>query len=383
MSVKIGNSNNKISSEIKLASQIIDFFNGKHDFLIENPYFDVKGIKKIKKENFLEYKTLKNNGSKLESPKIYYNFNGNWTREFKIVLFNRGKRCNVFEEYGGPTSKIIIRPLISLGSYQENDLDIQTILLFDKQLNLAIEFAILMKLFDPLIEDNETDKSFIEKIINSFNNYGKGNEKEMKELKKIREELDDIKDEILDKISSLEPNAYTKNNEEQFGPLDYFKDSIKKYYKLVGEDFKNNPVIKFFVKSDNINSAIPSILIVNSKIKGKENEKTEVKFVNFKPKFKCLNADSSNSEYVTQIKTKTGLEDLSRKIYDSLIVGNKNVLINFSSELEFRIEKYSNVTISTSYELKQVLLKEVKRNKDNRSDFSDDSDEEEFNTTFE
>lgn len=52
-------SSNLINSKnIMPASQIIDFFNGNYMFYVENPYFDVKGISKINKNNFLQFKEI-------------------------------------------------------------------------------------------------------------------------------------------------------------------------------------------------------------------------------------------------------------------------------------------------------------------------------------
>ena len=63
------------SKDIIPASQIIDFFNGNYMFYVENPYFDVKGMSKINKNNFLQYKEI-TNGVQLIEPKIYAKING-------------------------------------------------------------------------------------------------------------------------------------------------------------------------------------------------------------------------------------------------------------------------------------------------------------------
>ena len=149
------------------ASQIIDYFTGDHMFYVENPFFDVKGVYKVNKNNFLQYKEI-TNGGQLTEPEIYAKINGKFTKDFKIKLFSNNKPCRLFGPYSATGEQIKVKStnkfMVNLGKPDENDTEQRMILLLNQQLSVALDFLMVSKLLEIDIQQGITDVQFINMV---------------------------------------------------------------------------------------------------------------------------------------------------------------------------------------------------------------------------
>ena len=324
------------SNTIIPSTQIIDYFNGKYMFYIENPFFKVPGVNGIKQNEFLTYKKI-DNGTELKTPKIYYKYNNVFTDSFLINISEKDISCRFFGPFTKNT-KEEIKPksnnkfLVNFDKYSI-DHDLQAFLILNQQLSIALEFLMISKLLNIEITHEDTDQSFINKFC---------------DIIKIDHDNSDIK-EILDTITESKLIPVVKENETTETNLcffDKFKSEILKYVKdnFTTKNLKTNPIIMFYGgKNDSIYSASsvkPALTVVKTIKQNESGEETET-FNNVSGKFGFV------------LKLKGGKNDF----YATKIIENKkpNPLMydTYMGYVESRTRKSCKFVISIGYDIRR------------------------------
>lgn len=343
------------SKNIIPAKQIIDFFNGKYMFYVENPYFRIKDMVKPKLSEFLSFSKI-TNGTQLEAPKIYYKHGDAFTRNFKINMFEQGKLCKLFGAYSKEDAKPRSNNkfLVNLGKLeQEGNNDLYAFTLFHQQLAFALEFLIIAKLLSIKIDDKDTDETFINKFA------------EVVKLSSDNEDLIDLKNIIKNNIIC---KAVKENETEEFifGFFDRFKSEIAQHLKSNKVSAKENSVIQFYGgKADNIfnsTSVKPCIKLTSfiKQEKGKE-DSSVYESVNSKLGFVLKLPEGKNDFFATKIIKNRKALALTYDEYMDFVKSNLRYECKFIVNVDYDIRKYqSGPLITTKIDIKECIIKEPK-----------------------
>lgn len=341
------------SKNITPAKQIIDMFNGKYMFYIENPYFRIKDMSKPKLSEFLIFKKI-TNGTQLETPKIYYKHGDMFTRNFKINIFDQGKLCKLF----GGFSKEDAKPksnnkfLVNLGKLDQNN-DLYAFTLFNQQLSLGLEFLIIAKLLNIKITDDDTDESFIKKVAETI---------------KVSEDSE----ELLDLIKMIKRNEICKSVKENeseefnFGFFDRFKSEITTYLKQSKANAKENSIIQFYGgKIDalfNSTSVKPAVKLTSfiKHVSGKE-EPTVFESVNGKFNFVLKLPEGKNDYYATKIIKNRKALALTYDEYMDFVKSGTRYECKFIVRIGFDVRKFQvGPLINVKIDVDECIIKEPK-----------------------
>lgn len=346
------------SNTIIPSTQIIDYFNGKYMFYIENPFFKVPGVNGIKHNEFLTYKKIEN-GTELKTPKIYYKYNNVFTDSFLINISEKDVSCRFFGPFN-KNSKEELKPksnnkfLVNFGKYS-HDHDLLAFLLLNQQLSIALEFLLMSKLLNIDITHEDTDESFIYKICDIIN---------------IDHDNSDIK-EILNTITESKLIPVIKENETTETNLcffDKFKSEILKYVKdnFTNKNLKINPVVMFYGgKADSIYSAssvTPALSVVKT-IKQNELGEEQETFNNVSGKFGFILKlkGGKNDFYATKIIENKKPNPLMYDTYMTYVESKTRKSCKFVISIGYDIRKFgSGPLVCTKINAEQCVIKDSK-----------------------
>lgn len=359
------------------ASQIIDYFNGEHMFYIENPFFDVKGIPKINKDNFLKYTEI-TNGCQLIEPKIYAKINGKYTTDFKIKLFSNNKPCKLFGPYSSNGEQIKIKSInkfmVNLGRPEEDNIEQRVILLLNQQLCTALDFLMVTKLLDIEITKSHTDESFIKLVAD-----------------KVKYNNDDKLKELINKLNSKEIVIYEKSDMAdpvEIGLFDIMKDEFSNYIRTpeLKDFYKKNSINRFFKgKFRNAISPLPAIRITRSLGTNKQTgEEQTYDNVSGKLGFVLLLKGGKNGMFATKMIKNKQLVALEYDEYMSYVENKAKKDCNFIVTLNYDIRAFQSGSIAgTKLDVSQCIIKDCKTMDDPILFDLDEDDNENIITTFE
>lgn len=367
------------SRDITLASQIVDYFNGEHMFYIENPFFDVKGISKINKNNFLQFKEI-TNGAQLTEPEIYVKNNGKFTKDFKIKLFSNNKPCKLFGPYSatGEQTKIksTNRFMVNMGRPEEDNIEQRVILLLNQQLCTALDFLMISKLLDVDIPTNCTDEQYIRMVAD-----------------KIGYTKEDKLNEFIEKLNSKEIAIYEKTDmaePPEIGLMDIMKDELESYIRKpeLREYFKKNSVNRFFkAKFRNATSPLPAIRVTRSAgINKQTGEEMMYDNVTAKLGFILLLKGGKNGMFATKTIKNKHLVALEYEEYIGYVENKSKKDCNFITTLKYDIRTFQSGSVAgTKVDVNQCIIKDCKMAEDPiMFDLEEDEDcGDEIQTTFE
>lgn len=367
------------SKDIMPASQIIDFFNGNYMFYVENPYFDVKGMSKINKNNFLQYKEI-TNGVQLIEPKIYAKINGKYTTDFKIKLFSNCIPCRLFGPFSGNNEPIKPKAnnkfMVNMGKPEQDNIEQRVMLLLNQQLCSALDFLMICRLIDIDIPENATDESFIKLVANKIN---------FNDTDKL--------DQFIAKLNSKDVAIYEKSDMAEpveIGLFDIMKDQIYAYTRNseLRDYMKKNVVCKFFqAKFKDVNSPLPALRITRSiGVNKTTNEEQFYDNVTGKLGFVLLLNGGKNSMFATKLIKNKQMFALEYDEYMSYVESKAKRDCNFIVSLSYDIRRYQSGSIAgTKLDVLQCIIKECKNIEEPiLFDLDEDNDDtDEFKTTYE
>lgn len=365
--------------DIMPASQIIDYFTGDHMFYVENPFFDVKGVDKVNKNNFLQYKEI-TNGGQLTEPEIYAKINGKFTKDFKIKLFSNNKPCRLFGPYSATGEQIKIKStnkfMVNLGKPDENDTEQRMILLLNQQLSVALDFLMVSKLLEIDIQHGITDVQFINMV-----------------AEKLKFDDEEKINELVEKLNSKSLAIYEKSDiadPTEIGLLDIMKDNIDNYIKKYEpkDQLRKNPVFKFFKgKFRNAASPMPTVKITRSLgINKQTNEEQAYDNVTAKFGFILLLKGGKNGMFATKTIKGKQLMALEYEEYMGYVENKSKKDCNFITTLKYDIRTFQSGSIAgTKMDVIQCIIKECKMVDEPIMFDLDEYDEmnDEIQTTFE
>lgn len=366
------------SNTIIPSTQIIDYFNGKYMFYIENPFFKVPGITTIKQQDFLIYKKIEN-GTELKIPKIYYKYNGVFTDSFLINISDKEILCRFFGPYT-KNAKEETKPksnnkfLINFGKYT-NSHDLQAFLILNQQLSIALEFLIMSKLLNIEITTDDTDDTFINKICDIIKVNPNDN--------RIEDILNTIKNSVLKPV--IKENETTETDLCFF---DKFKTELLNYVKdNFNKRMKSNSVIQFYGgKSDSIYNATsvkPAIGVVKTIKQNESGEDGDV-FNNVSGKFGFVLKlpNGKNDFYATKIIVNKKPSPLNYDAYMNYVESKTKKSCKFVVSIGFDIRRFnSGPLVCTKINAEQCIIKESKLNIETYL-IDDEIDEQEMQNTF-
>lgn len=154
----------------KPVTQIIDLLNGSSSFVIDNPYFALKGSKALI-DKFIEYKDLtkdkEKKGASLKMPSIMYRKSDDeaFTPFFAIRPDNGGSastKIKLASQYD-PTKPLSVytKIFVSFGNLTD---ELKLMATFDYQIRQAYEMLMVVKLLDLNISSCKTDDDVIKMI---------------------------------------------------------------------------------------------------------------------------------------------------------------------------------------------------------------------------
>ena len=143
------------ASDIKLPSTVIGMLDGTEDFLIENPYFNVPGIKPVDKKEWLKPILDKKGGLFLASLRVYYKgINKVFTSKFVIGWTSVVQGSKVMKEYrinapfaATESLKQKQKIMVSPATHEEGIDDIKLATL-DWQFSMIQDVLCISKIFD-------------------------------------------------------------------------------------------------------------------------------------------------------------------------------------------------------------------------------------------
>ena len=366
------------SNTIIPSTQIIDYFNGKYMFYIENPFFKIPGINTMKQQDFLTYKKI-DNGTELKVPKIYYKYNGVFTDAFLINISDKEILCRFFGPYTKNT-KEEMKPksnnkfLINFGKYT-NAHDLQAFLILNQQLSIALEFLMIAKLLNIEITNEDTDNSFINKVCNII---------------KVDPNSSQVED-ILNTINNSILKPTIKENETSETDLcffDKFKSEILTYIKdNFNKNMKSNPIVMFYGgKADGIYSATsvkPAVGVVKTIKQNESGEDNDV-FSNVSGKFGFILKlpNGKNDFYATKLIVNKKPIPLTYDTYMSYVESKTKKSCKFVVSIGFDIRRFnSGPLVCTKVSIEQCIVKESKLDIETYL-IDDETDDQEAQNTF-
>lgn len=373
------------SNTIVPSTQIIDYFNGKYMFYVENPFFKIPGLTTIKPQEFLAYKKIEN-GTELKVPKIYYKYNNTFVDTFSIDISDKRTLCKFFGAYTKNKEENKIKSnnkfLLNFGKYHENH-ELKPFLILNQQLSLALEFLMISKLLDIEISRDETDISFINKVC---------------ELLSISTNDSNIED-ILNTIQSSVLKPIIKENDSTETNLcffDKFKTELISYVKKhFAEKMKTNPIIAFYGgKADSIygaSSVRPAISIVKTIKQNESGEDNSFNNVSGKFGFILKLPKGKNDFFATKLIENKKAVALTYDNYMSYVGSKTKKSCKFVVTIGLDIRRFnSGPLVTTKINVEECIVKESvmniqtylidddEENKETQDTLNNDVDAEDF-----
>lgn len=228
-------------------NQIIDLLNGKSNFVIDNPYFPLKGSKS-QIDNFIEYKELSKDkkaiGYRLQMPAVLYRktVDEPYTQYYAIRPDNGGSASTtikLFSPYDSTKSLSVLTKIFT--TFGELNDVLKQVCLFDYQIRQAYELLMIVRLLDLNIAECKTDNDVFKLI--------KDSGVELKDLDKYVVRFQSAEPyKITKRKSKDETDEFGESSEESDETDDLIKliDSKSLTAKLKTSKTQNNPIFKYY-----------------------------------------------------------------------------------------------------------------------------------------
>ena len=233
-------------TDYKRVSNLIDLLNGNSNFVIDNPYFPLKGSN-AQIDNFIEFKEItkdkKVNGYRLQMPGLMFRKSQEeaFTKNFTIRPDNGGSastKIKLFPPYDSTKSLNALNKVFT--TFGELNDVLKCVIIFDYQIRQAYELLLLVRLLNLNITKCKTDDEIFELVKNSGI-----------ELKNV--------DKYKTKFASEQPYNITKRKSkdetDEFGDESDSESEINDLFSLIEQKSltskltggsTNNPVYKYY-----------------------------------------------------------------------------------------------------------------------------------------